>query len=534
MSRIINNKFRWIFVGTAIVAVIVLIFVFLPSQAHAQSDPTTVADSIGCGGLYSFFTKPFTCIVGFISFGINYVFAFILGTFLSLATVILSFAISFSNGVLDPGQNSVVFVGWSIVRDIANLGFVLLLIVVAIATILRQKSYGYRNLLLKLIAAAILVNFSLTIAGFFVDFSNVLTNFFSSRIASNPLDIASGIAGAFGPQTLLGSSQGTSAAVDVVAEAAAIAFGGPLLRLITSLVFANVFLLTAIFTILVFAAMLILRYLWISFLVIIAPIVWLFWVIPDLSGNFSKWWSKFVQWVFFAPAGMFFVYLALYSMENLGSTKTLLADPTALATFGPASVLSDILSQGLKMILLVGLMLGGLIVAQKMGVGMAGASLKFASKVGKMTMGAAKSYTKERAIRGAGIIAGSETGQRITSGIRNAGEKMHAEGGTTTSGNALKRMFYTAIGGKMYRGASKASTFGATETYKAQERENIREMKRRDPGYVPPEEYQKSTLFSHLNEAREKTFKKKKKEGKKKTVTADDVGKEIDVVDEDD
>ncbi|MFH2104651.1 MAG: hypothetical protein ABII72_00235, partial [Parcubacteria group bacterium] len=71
-------------------------------------------------------------------------------------------------------NDPVVIAGWGITRDVLNMFFVISLLVIAFATILRIETYQYKALLPKLIYAALLVNFSKTIAGVFIDFSNVL------------------------------------------------------------------------------------------------------------------------------------------------------------------------------------------------------------------------------------------------------------------------------------------------------------------------------------------------------------------------
>jgi len=51
---------------------------------------------------------------------------------------------------------SIVTIGWTITRDLANYCFLfLILLVIAIATILRVETYGMKALLPKLIIAAL-------------------------------------------------------------------------------------------------------------------------------------------------------------------------------------------------------------------------------------------------------------------------------------------------------------------------------------------------------------------------------------------
>src|SRR3989344_684841 len=73
-------------------------------------------------------------------------------------------------------------IGWGITRDVANIFFIFILLIIAIATILRLESYGAKQLLPKLIILALLINFSLVIATTIVDASNVLALTFISRI----------------------------------------------------------------------------------------------------------------------------------------------------------------------------------------------------------------------------------------------------------------------------------------------------------------------------------------------------------------
>ena len=63
-----------------------------------------------------------------------------------------------------------------------NLGFVLAIIVIAFATIFRIQSYAMKQVLWKLIVAALLVNFSLVIAGAFINIADNVTSSFNNKI----------------------------------------------------------------------------------------------------------------------------------------------------------------------------------------------------------------------------------------------------------------------------------------------------------------------------------------------------------------
>ena len=67
-----------------------------------------------------------------------------------------------------------VVIGWSVVRDVMNIAFIIGLLAIAFGTVLRIQSYHYKNTLLKLLIMALLVNFSKTITGVFIDLSQVV------------------------------------------------------------------------------------------------------------------------------------------------------------------------------------------------------------------------------------------------------------------------------------------------------------------------------------------------------------------------
>ena len=71
-------------------------------------------------------------------------------------------------------NSSAVTYGWVLVRDLCNMFFVLILLVIAFATILRVESYNLKTWLPKLVIMAILINFSKMICGVFIDFTQVI------------------------------------------------------------------------------------------------------------------------------------------------------------------------------------------------------------------------------------------------------------------------------------------------------------------------------------------------------------------------
>ncbi len=108
----------------------------------------------------------------------------VVGMVLQIVNIVLGLTIMIEGKIFDeivqgttlsPNlMNGVVTSGWVIVRDIVNIVFVLAMLVIAFATILRIQDYQFKALLPKLLFAAFLVNFSKTIALTMVKFSDSL------------------------------------------------------------------------------------------------------------------------------------------------------------------------------------------------------------------------------------------------------------------------------------------------------------------------------------------------------------------------
>lgn len=360
------------------------IFLALPFPAHAIS-------WLGLGDIAA-------SAAGQLLGAFSYIVGFVGGLFLNFFAWLVGIMIDMNKQVFDE-QNTILHEGWRVTRDLANLGFVLVIIIIAFGVMFRVEKYGSQKLLVRLIAAAILVNFSLAIAGAFLQFSNVLAAFFLNRIPS-PMGLGAALQGAFNPQRFA-SPENFNTTLEGLST-----FGTALLTTIAQNLFAIVFTFISIVVVATFGIILFVRYLHLTFLGIIAPIVWLFWVIPDLSGYFKEWWNAFIKWTFFAPAATFFLYLGFYEVEMIGKRKALIATGSNFFEAGLISVMS----QGIQMFLIAGIMLGGLIVAQKIGIKSAEIVMNFANKAKK----GAQVWAGRKAAQAASRPLRGETGRKVT------------------------------------------------------------------------------------------------------------------------
>lgn len=305
----------------------------------------------------------------------------------SIIIPILAAILSFISGLVDLGLNlgnrvttlEAVITGWNVVLSVTNLGFVLAIIVIAFATIFRVEGYEIRRTLMKLIVAALLVNFSMVIAGAFLSVSNVFTNYLQSAAFSNQ-SISAILGGAFQPQKLVDgplleniSKIGDGA--NVIANA------------LISLVFTIAAFFVIILTIATLALMLLYRFFWLAFLLILSPIVWLMMVFPGTQKYWRDWWGEFIRWTFFAPIVLFFVYLAAATAVVLrggqgggtagttaGGVNEIIAGTVgsesvqAIARGGAAVLPQHFFTNILNSIILIGLLIGGIFVANKLGI----------------------------------------------------------------------------------------------------------------------------------------------------------------------
>jgi len=250
---------------------------------------------------------------------------FIAGQILTLIGYFLKIAISLNQVVMEgvAGQRPVAEIGWQITRDVANLGFVVVIIIIAFATIFRFKQYAAGRLLPKLIAAAILVNFSFAIVGMMVNFTNTVMNFFLQPITNGSADIGSVLNNSFQlsqvETTLAGENQSISTP-EGLKEATKGKNDDKVAQLFAAII--RLFFIITFYTLLgisllALAIMLLIRYVYIIILAILSPFVFLLWVTPKMERYMNEWWDKLISWTFFAPAMAFFIYVAVQAAPQI-------------------------------------------------------------------------------------------------------------------------------------------------------------------------------------------------------------------------
>ena len=192
--------------------------------------------------------------------------------------------------------------GWVIVRDLANMFFVLILLVIAFATIFGVEAYSYKKLLPKLLIIAVLINFSRVIAGLAIDFGQVVM-----------LTFVNGFKDAAGGNFFngLGISGLKTMDADALGEGAYDTWAA-----VGALLLAAGVISVATIAILVMLAALVYRMVMLWVYIVLSPIAFLMGTFPQGQKYYSQWWEQFTNLIIVGPVLAFFIWLSLLSMQT--------------------------------------------------------------------------------------------------------------------------------------------------------------------------------------------------------------------------
>jgi len=213
------------------------------------------------------------------------------------------------------GVPCIVDTGWVFTRDIANMFFILALVIIAFATILGIESYGMRRLLVPLILIALLLNFSQVFIGVVVDIANVLIETFAKPFRDGFSLVVNG----FQQQTATftnavgGGMWAFDWSVLVLWNIAQAAIESWIWWLLRSLLLATFNLLLAIILFML-AGIFFLRIPMLWILTIISPFFIVLYLFPYFKSKFRWWLDQTLEWTFIGVFTMFFLYLAYQLM----------------------------------------------------------------------------------------------------------------------------------------------------------------------------------------------------------------------------
>ncbi len=367
-------------------AVVILVATLAPQMARALEQGGVVDIA---GGVSVLALAPVLVPLGALLYAVMYISGYIISFIAELANYI----IIFGDGIL---TETAVVAGWQVMLSFTNLGFILGIIIIAFATILHLESYALKQILWKLVVAALLVNFSLVIAGSFISVSKVITNSFYNHITGERANSMGKVLGS------LAQPQQISVPPNQSMWERGIAIAGSIVSLFTAtgqlnftvgLIFQILMNFIIILTFATLIVMLLVRAIALIFLLILSPLIWLCWIFPSTQKYWTKWWSEFIKWNFFAPAIMFFIYLAVLtrniidskisgSVSNISNATSTMATAVESTTFF-TSLWGSIMNN----IVIMALLIGGIFVANKFGIAGGDIGMSLAQKVGKGAAG---------------------------------------------------------------------------------------------------------------------------------------------------
>src|SRR5665811_214452 len=362
MKKLLNKKK----VIIAITLLVIVYFVFSTQVVSAQTDSPWYINLIG------------SIAAGLVS---------VLGWILAKLMGILIYIAQYDNFT----NSAVIINGWAMVRDISNMFFVVILMIIAFGTILHLENYNYKKWLPKLILMAILINFSKTICGLLIDVSQVVMLTFVNAFSKIGAGSLTNMLGIENWQDLQGNK-------DIVGWEVAAAY-----------VLAVIYAFIALATVAAMVAMLVMRIIMIWVYVVLSPFAYLLSAFPGGSSYASQWWKEFTKNLIVGPILAFFIWL---SFAALGTPTSDGGAQNALGNFnGTDDDIAGKITDGsvknygksdlmIQFIVSIAMLIGGMKIAQEIGGAAGGVAGKTFGKVkglGLMGAGAVGGFALAKA-----------------------------------------------------------------------------------------------------------------------------------------
>lgn len=287
-----------------------------------------------------------------------------------------SIVITINSGVYN--QLRVIDVGWTTVRDLCNMFFIFILLYIAIRTILQMEG-GTKRLLVNVIIAALLINFSLFFSKIIIDAANIFAVGFWSKIEITDgsqgvkNSVGRGLIAALDLQTISVTKDATGKeCASGPTENAIRYFGGGILMLIAGYIF------------LAGAFMMIYRSVVLILCLIFSPLAFLGPILPKFGGEGNAVMEQLIKASVLAPAYIFMLYLVTIAVSSgIAPGET---DLEVLAYSKDQNLGCALIGDGpnfgaiYSFVVQIFLMLSALIVAQKISGGIASFGTSWAKK----------------------------------------------------------------------------------------------------------------------------------------------------------
>lgn len=406
LKIILRNKTTY----SLLLSVACLLVLFIPMMALGQADG-------GAGKK----TEDDSLIQNLLWGLVNGVFGFLV--WLSgklLDTAVTTFVIGFGELYNTSGLGFAVDNLWRVVRDIFNLTFIFGLVYIGFKMILNSGDTNAKRLLINIIMAALLVNFSLFFTKFIIEFSNVA---------------ATQVAGAFdaggGDYQVSGKFMNAMGLSSIFADDGSMtnAFGTNTGNGYTY-IFGTLFLfIVTAFAFFAGGILLMIRFAVLNLYMILSPIMFLGWVFPSLASYSATYWRSFLSRAFYAPAYLLMLYFCFVvfnefaAVTRSGSLSKVLTDAN--------SAQADFASTIPYFAIMIIFLLASIVIGQKMGaeggaymVSMGKGAASRGGRILKRTAGAATFGLTAKA--GRQVVGGTANKIAESKGLREWAAKSKA------------------------------------------------------------------------------------------------------------
>ncbi len=343
-----------------------------------------------------------------------------------VAAMTLDYSVYYTVIVMGDYVHNLTAVGvtWRILRDIGNIMLIFGFLAIGISIILNTDRLGYgKKMLPMLLVAAVFINFSLFMTEAVIDVGNLFaTQFFTQinggqtpthasleKLTTGTEGISSKIMLQLGLQNIYGDARKSNKQIFKSNAPSLIAFMGILLFIVTAFVmFALAFILIA-------------RFIALIFLIIVAPIGFAGFAIPQLKGLANDWQHKLFEQTITAPVLLLMLYIALAVITDaqfltgfgLGSSSQAQGFWTGTIGNGNLAGFGEIL---LSFLVAMGLLVAVIFFAKKLGAVGAARAMNFGQKA---ATGATKFVGRQTwsATRGATRWTARQTGGRLAANL---------------------------------------------------------------------------------------------------------------------
>ena len=214
-------------------------------------------------------------------------------------------------GELSKNDNtSTMYQAWSTFRNIGNILFVIALLFVIFSQVtgIGIDNYGIKRILPKLIVTAIIVNFSYIICGLLVDLSNIIGDSIKNIFESVEFTAGDKPSDGLGPVGIItflvtAISAGAAAGAGITVAGSIIGAGGLLTILVPILTFLASAVIAGFFAMLMLGV----RQALVIIMIVISPVAFVLYAIPNTNPIFKKWFTLFRGLLMLYPVYCFMV-----------------------------------------------------------------------------------------------------------------------------------------------------------------------------------------------------------------------------------